>query len=119
MLKGRGGEVKGLLSVMKKVMLVHGKMANFEASYKALENLVQVKEILHDHSQANILPLEVARSFHTSVINFLRLYQNLAYEAGKTKRAASLEYAHQVPLALPSLRESEVSKPPQGVHLDR
>ena len=62
-LQGRCGVVKGLLPVMKEVLHTHGKdLADFDKMYDALSGLVDVKNILHDHSKDRILPLAAADS---------------------------------------------------------
>ena len=57
-------------------------------------NQVQVKDILHDHSKDNILPLDVAESSRDSFIQSLRAFRRAGFERLMGKELMNMVCRH-------------------------
>ena len=81
-LKGKGAEAKDLLPAIREIWTEFGcNYSDYEMVRDALAMMVEVQDILSDHSDELLLPLPMADRIAHCVDQFLLRYQHLAYKA--------------------------------------
>lgn len=81
-LKGKGAEIRDLTPAVGWVWSERARgHKDFGAIDRMFKSLVETQDLLHDHKEDLILPIDVAKSIFKNTKGFLLNYQKLAYEA--------------------------------------